>query len=186
MQVDPRASAALWAPDDSSPLALLPHGYPQLATQCQEPTTTHISDPHASGFAILLVTEHGGPALPTVPDSKSHSSCIKEQECQISPRGEESYNLLLCRWHQKPRFPNVHRSPALHAAPPCRRAMSLLSKRWNPSSSTEWQSATLLVLEGLPPTEHRDPVLPTVTAGEPLYSHQRAGTLAPLLRGGKR
>jgi hypothetical protein len=32
VQVDPRASDTLWAPDDSSLLALLPHGYPQLAT----------------------------------------------------------------------------------------------------------------------------------------------------------
>jgi hypothetical protein len=35
-QVDPRASAALWATDDSS----LP-GHPQLATHFQEPTATH-------------------------------------------------------------------------------------------------------------------------------------------------
>jgi hypothetical protein len=40
-QVDPRASAALWAPDNSSLLALLAHRNPQLATQCQEPATTH-------------------------------------------------------------------------------------------------------------------------------------------------
>jgi hypothetical protein len=62
--------------------------------------------------------------------------------------------------------------------------MVLLSKSWNPSSSTEWQHTTLLVLGGLPAIVHRDLVLP-VTAGEP-YSHQRAQTPAPLLRGEKR
>jgi hypothetical protein len=46
--------------------------------------------------------------------------------------------------------------------------MSLLSKSRNPSSSTEWQSATVLVLGGLPSIVHRDPVLPTATVGEPL------------------
>jgi hypothetical protein len=44
--------------------------------------------------------------------------------------------------------------------------MYLLSKSWNPSYSTECQSATLLVLGGLPLTVHRDPTLPIVTAGE--------------------
>jgi hypothetical protein len=45
--VDPRDSSALWAPDNSSPLTLLPHRHPQLATQCQEPTATHASEPQA-------------------------------------------------------------------------------------------------------------------------------------------
>jgi hypothetical protein len=72
MQVGPRASAALWAPEDSSLLILMP----QLVTQCQEPATTHTSESQAVGLAILLApggfltTEHGGPALSTVPDSK--------------------------------------------------------------------------------------------------------------------
>jgi hypothetical protein len=44
-QADPRASAAWWAPHCSYPLASLPHGYPQSATQCQEPATTHQVNP---------------------------------------------------------------------------------------------------------------------------------------------
>jgi hypothetical protein len=44
-QVDPMASAALWTPDDSSLLALLPPRNPQFATQCQEPAATHTSEP---------------------------------------------------------------------------------------------------------------------------------------------
>jgi hypothetical protein len=67
VQVDPMTSTTLWAPDNSSPLALLPHGFTQLVSQCQEPTTTHISEPQAPRFTILL---SGGPAFPTVPDSK--------------------------------------------------------------------------------------------------------------------
>jgi hypothetical protein len=55
--------------------------------------------------------------------------------------------------------------------------MSLLFNAWNPSFSTEWRSATLLVLGGLSPTVHRDPELPTVTAGVPLCIHQRAENL---------
>jgi hypothetical protein len=31
-----------------------------------------------------------------------------------SLREGKPYNLLLYRWHQKPYFPKVHRSPALH------------------------------------------------------------------------
>jgi hypothetical protein len=54
-QVDPRVSTALCAPDNSSPMAWLPHGYPQFATQCQEPAVTHTSEPKAPCFAILLV-----------------------------------------------------------------------------------------------------------------------------------
>jgi hypothetical protein len=59
-QIDPKASAALVY-------------YPQLATQCQEPATTDLSEPQAACFWLQeasLPTEHGGPALPTVPDSK--------------------------------------------------------------------------------------------------------------------
>jgi hypothetical protein len=40
----PGAPSALWEPDNSSPLALMPHGYPQLATQCQESAATHLSE----------------------------------------------------------------------------------------------------------------------------------------------
>jgi hypothetical protein len=75
-QVDPRTSTALWAPDNSSPPALLPHRNLQHAIQCQEPATTHPGEPQAPGFAIFWLqgafihTEHGGPALPTIPDSK--------------------------------------------------------------------------------------------------------------------
>jgi hypothetical protein len=55
VQVDPRDSAALWAPDDSSLLALLPHGLHHFSTLYQESTATCASEPQASHFAILLV-----------------------------------------------------------------------------------------------------------------------------------
>jgi hypothetical protein len=54
-QVDPRASIALWALDDPSLLDLLPYKYPQLATQCQEPATTHPSESQAARLPILIV-----------------------------------------------------------------------------------------------------------------------------------
>jgi hypothetical protein len=57
MKADPRASAALWTPDNSSPLALLPHRYSQFSTQYQEPTTTHLSGHQSPSFALLLAPE---------------------------------------------------------------------------------------------------------------------------------
>jgi hypothetical protein len=54
MQVEPKASAALWAPDNSRLQALLPHGYLQLVTQGQEPATAPLSEPQAPGFAVLM------------------------------------------------------------------------------------------------------------------------------------
>jgi hypothetical protein len=185
MQVDPRASATLWAPDNSIPLALLTHGYPQHATQCQEPASTHLSEPQTPGFATLLVPG-GFPPHRAWRPSTSHSSwqqesiCspIKEQECQIPHWGEESYNLLLYRQHQKSYFPKPHRSPELYPAPPCRTVTSLLSKRWNPNSSTEWQSTTLLVIGGLPPTVQR-PSISHCDCRRASVPHQIAGTPTP-------
>jgi hypothetical protein len=55
MQVDPRASAAWWALYESSLLALLSHGYTQLAMQCWEPATIHPSEPQALDLANMLV-----------------------------------------------------------------------------------------------------------------------------------
>jgi hypothetical protein len=43
------------APDNSSLLALLPHGHPQLTTQGQKTTTTHASEPQVPHFTLLLV-----------------------------------------------------------------------------------------------------------------------------------
>jgi hypothetical protein len=45
--------------------------------------------------------------------------------------------------------------------------MSHLSKRWNSSSSTEWQPASLLVLGDLSPHSAQRPSTPTVNAGKP-------------------
>jgi hypothetical protein len=75
MQVDPRDSTALWTTDDSSLQALLPYRYPQLATQCQELATTHLSELQAQALLFCWcqeashLTEHGGPALPIVSDN---------------------------------------------------------------------------------------------------------------------
>jgi hypothetical protein len=116
------------------PTTLLPQRYPQLATQCQEPATIYLSELQALLFywcqEASFPIEHRGPELLTVPDSKrACAPCqVKEWEHQIPHWGEGNYNLLLCRQHKKPCSPKVHRSPALHAAPPCRRVTSLLSR----------------------------------------------------------
>jgi hypothetical protein len=54
-QVDAQASAAFWAPENSSPLDLLPQRHPQLATQCHKPTSTHASEHQSPSFTSLLV-----------------------------------------------------------------------------------------------------------------------------------
>jgi hypothetical protein len=164
---------------------------PTVPSTCYSvPRACHHTSKWNSGY--WLCSPAGTRRLPTpksmkttVSESKSPCYPVKEQEHQIPHWGEESYNLLICRQHQKPWSPKVHRSPVLHAAPHCISHIAP-SKRWNPSSSTKWQSATVLVLWGLPITVHRDTTLPTVTAEEPLHLHQRAETQAPLLRREKR
>jgi hypothetical protein len=132
-----------------------------------------------------LPIEYGRSILPTVPDSKRVlTPPSKSKNSRFPTEGSKVYNLLLCRWLQA-LVPKVHRSPVLHTAPPCRRVMFLLSKSWNPRSSIEWQSTTLLALGGLTPTVHRDPALPTASAGEALHPHQRVGTPAPSPMGEK-
>jgi hypothetical protein len=185
MQVNPRTSAALWVPDNSSLLALLPHRYPQLATQCQELATTHLSEPQVQALLFCWHQEAPGspqsmetPALPTVPDSKRAPTPPSKIEKAIFPT--EGRKAITCYFAgcTKALFPQEHRSPVLHAALPCRRVTSLLSKSWDSSSSTEWPSATLLVLEGQPLTAHRDPALHCNCRRVPV-PHQSAGTLAP-------
>jgi hypothetical protein len=107
-QIEPRSSTALWAPDDSSSPVLLPHWNPQLATQCQEPATTHPSEPQAPGFAIFwhqeasLLTEHRGPALPTVPDSKrTLAPPPKSKNARFPTEGRKAITCH-CRQHHKP------------------------------------------------------------------------------------
>jgi hypothetical protein len=88
LEVDPRASAALWISDNLGPLALLPHGYLQLVTQCQEPTTIHLRNQ-----GLLFCWQRGFPPNRAWGASTSHcpwqqeSPCfpIKEQEHQIHP-----------------------------------------------------------------------------------------------------
>jgi hypothetical protein len=166
--------------------ALLPHRYPQLATQGKEWTPG--SRPCYSAGSRRLPSPQR-PSLPTAltvrEPSRPPPTPVKEGECQIFHWGKESYNLLFYRWHQKSCSPKTQKL-STSTAPSCKAVMSLLSKSWNPSSSTKWQSTTLLVLGGLTPTVHRDPALPTVTTEEPLHPHQKAATPAPSLRGEKK
>jgi hypothetical protein len=87
----PHGLPCLWAPGDSSWLALLPHRHPQLATQSQEPAITHLRKPQAAGFAILMVP--GGfllhtaqrTSLPTVLDSKRTLTLLSKNGKPDSP-----------------------------------------------------------------------------------------------------
>jgi hypothetical protein len=100
---------------------------------------------------------HRGPAFHTVPESWRTLTPPSKNENARFPT--ERRKAVTCRWQQKPCSPKIKRNPVLHTAPSCRRVSFLLSKSWNPSSTTERQSTTLLVPGCLPPTVHRDPVL---------------------------
>jgi hypothetical protein len=113
-QVDPRASTALWEPDDSSPAA-----HPQLATQCQEPTTKHASSPRLHAFLFCwcqeasFPTEHGGPAL------TKKASCGKAPTAQSKSRNLTpplSGNLPFCGF-QETCFPKAQKYPVLPNVP---------------------------------------------------------------------
>jgi hypothetical protein len=129
--------------------------FPQVSSTCYTVQGAYTTPQMNPGLQALLFcwhqeaslpTEHGGPALPNVPDSKR--ALIPHQRARMqdsSLREGKPYNLLLYRWHQKACVPKVH------TALPCRRVLSLLFKSWNPSSSIEWASAALQVLGGLPP-----------------------------------
>jgi hypothetical protein len=116
----------------------------------------------------LTVREHSFPhQRARTPDSPMREGKLKPATLQEAPEA---------------RFPQVHRIPVNNAAPPCRRVISLLSKSKNPSSRTEWQSATLTMLGGLEPTVHKDPMFPIATTGEPLCPPQRTGIPSLSLR----
>jgi hypothetical protein len=188
----PQTATALWALDNSSLLALLTHGYPQLPAQCQESTPTHSSEPQAPCLAILLAPG-GFPSHRTWRPSTLHcpwqqeSSCfpVKEQECQIPHRMKKSYNLLLCRQHQKSWSPKIHRRPALHTHLPKGESCLYCPRAGIPApapsgnhycacarrpTSTQW-------------TETHAPHYDCRRAPSP---HKRVGTPAPSLKGENR
>jgi hypothetical protein len=141
--------------DDSSLLALLPQGYPQHATQCQEPATTQPSEPQAPDLLYF-----GTRRLPSPQSTEAHHSLLSltATEPPLPLQRTRTPNSIL-RKDITCHSAGDTRSPVLHTAPPCRKVTFLLSKSWNPSYSTEWQSSTLLVLGGPPPRVHRDPTL---------------------------
>jgi hypothetical protein len=135
MQVDSRASTALWAPDNSSLLALLPSCYPQLAIQWQDPTTTHLREPHAPIIHSAGTRRLSSPqttetsALPTVPDIKrALAPPSKGKSARFPTERKKAVTRYSADGTRNPVFPKLHRSPVFHNAPPCRRVSSLLSK----------------------------------------------------------
>jgi hypothetical protein len=129
-----------------------------------------------------LPTKHGGPVLLTVPDSKrALVPPSKSKNTRFPTEGRKAITCYSAGGTRSPIPPSYTEAQCFTLHLPAR-VTSLLPKSWNPGSSTEWQSATLLVLWGLTPTVHRDLALPTDTAGEPLCPHQRVGNPAPSLR----
>jgi hypothetical protein len=125
---EPRAFAGLCASDDSSPLALLPHGHPQLATQCQEPTATQASEHQAQCFAILLVPGGFPPHRVRKPGNNHQALLWKNPHCPIKeqePSSSTSDNLSFCgcqetcfsKAQKGPAFPNVSDHRRAHASP---------------------------------------------------------------------
>jgi hypothetical protein len=134
-QVDSRASTALWTPDNSSPPALLTHGNPQFATQCQEPATTHPSEVNLRLQILLflapggfLPTEHGGPASPLSRTAREPSLPSQRARMPGSPLREAKVQPATLQAAPEPLSPKAHRNPVLHTAPPCRRITSLLPR----------------------------------------------------------
>jgi hypothetical protein len=177
MQVDTRASAAWWAPDNSSLLALLHHRYPQLATQCQDPGTTHPSEPQASGLANQLApggfppTEHGGPAPSTVPDSKRALTPPSKNKNARFPTEERKAKTATLQAAPEAPFPQGTQEPS---------ASHCTSLQENQLSSVQKLESWLLHQVAIccpagarSPTTHsaQRPSTPSATAGEPLHPH---------------
>jgi hypothetical protein len=95
-QIDFRASTALRAPDNSILPALL-HSCPQLATQCQEFTATHTSEPQAPRFAILLVPGAFQPHRAQRPNA-NHQALLWESSCCPVKKWELSNSRRLLRF----------------------------------------------------------------------------------------
>jgi hypothetical protein len=111
-QVDPRTSTALGAPEDSSPLALVHHGHPQLATQCEKPAAACASEPKPPHFAILLVPGGFLPHRTWRPSTHQQALLEESPHCPIKepePRSSTGCNLPLCR-SQKTCFPKVQKT----------------------------------------------------------------------------
>jgi hypothetical protein len=109
---------------------------------------------------------HKGPVLPTVSNhGRAPTNLLKSENAGFPTEGRKAvtcYSMRSTRrYTESQEFPQCLLAGG--SSLPCLRA-------WNPSSSAEWYSSTLRVLGGLPPTVHRGPVFPTMTARES-HSH---------------
>jgi hypothetical protein len=166
------------APNNSSPLALLPYRFLQLATQCQELATTHPSVPQSPGLAVLLVPGDfsplralGGSALPTVLDSKTALGPLsKSENAKFPTRGRKAITCYSAGGTRSPvpsRYTEAHFILHLPAGESC-----LSHPRAGiPGPPLSGNLLLCWCLEGLPLTVHRDPTLPSETAREPLCPH---------------
>jgi hypothetical protein len=117
--------AGLAAPGEPSSCHRVPGDCHHTPKWNQFPDLANLLVP--GGFNPHSVQRPRTPHCPWQEDSPC--SPIKEWECptEIPHWGEESCNLLLCKWHQKLCSPKEHRSPALYTAPSCRTVTTLLS-----------------------------------------------------------
>jgi hypothetical protein len=170
-QVDPRASAALRAPDDSSLPALLPHRHPQLATVPVAHSHTH---KWAPGSTLLVIrglpphTEHRGPVLTTKPSSERAPTALSRSGNPALPL---SVNLSFHRC-QKICFPKAQKGPALLTVPDHGRSPASLLKIKNTRFPTEGKKTVTTIqwhqkacLRRYTEAQHSPLFL---TAGEPL------------------
>jgi hypothetical protein len=165
------------------PVSLLPRGYPQLATQCQEPTT-HLSEPRIQALLFCwfqetsLPTEHRGPAFHMLPDSKTALTFpLKSKHARFLTEGRKAmcYSVGGTRSLVPPRYIEsqyftLYLPAGSHVSP----VQELKSQLHH--------LVAICYSAGTRTTVHRHPMLPPATAGEPLCPHQRAGTPAPSLR----
>jgi hypothetical protein len=118
---------------------------------------------------------HRSPLSPTVPDSwRVPLPPSKSKNARFPTEGRKAAACNSVNSTRRPASSKCTEAQHFSLLMANRRVQSPLSKRWNPSSPTEWQSATLQLSGGQSPKVHRGPAVLTVPDSE------RA--LAPLLK----
>jgi hypothetical protein len=89
----------------------------------------------------FLPTEHRGSALPIVPDSKRALTPLsKSKKARFSFEGRKAMTCYSAGSTRSPVSPRYTEPSTSHCTSLQESDIFLLSKNWNPRSSTEWQS----------------------------------------------